>query len=410
MTDRHTTIIPDLSYSELVCFSFVVAVLVVRLHRIVCHSSLPRLRFRSRPASLSCCIDIRVPYRSTNYASSTKVLGVLLSRLFSFKLFRHTTMVSLLPPVNVTGVCDRRRSRAARQVLTEQVVPLLEHWLEERGQDLPRASSPKKKATSRQPQSLAPTYLWDILKIAVVPGCPLSRDMYQVLEEQSLAAAPRSPNLAPRRTYSQWLYCGLCGKVFTSRYYLDRHQHLQHKSIDEGGACWDDVVCGALGGCDRVALDLEPHYGRGSGTAGPDATAVQRAWASRIQPCNEEHVQANMKPQCIQLMNDCFSDESLNRQLQETLCEPLSCHALLHRQEWMHRHSSKSLWQNQVHPDWSTVMLVVGLLGMYYLVNYVVMGERGSHGGKGHGGRRLLQKKERRSSWFWRRKQKNKAL
>ena len=319
------------------------------------------------------------------------------------------SMRSLVPPSNVTGSCDRRQSRAARQVLLEQVVPLLEHWLQESGQDLP--SSPRRRTTTpNEPISLAPTYLWEVLHRTAAPGCPVLRDMYRELEEHSWLVRARAPKLAPRRTYAHWFSCGLCGKVFTSRYYLDHHQHLHHtpgrdtstttQEVENSSVeCLGTVVCGALGGCDRVSLDLEPYYGRGSGVVvEPDAVAIQRAWASQIQPCQEDQIQTELKPNCHALMNECFVDERLNAQLRQTLCDSLSCHTLLHRQELMHRHLTQSLWwRHPIHPEWPIVVLVLGLLGLYYWINFFLMRERGSHGGAAmnkRGRHRLLQKKK----------------
>lgn len=315
-------------------------------------------------------------------------------------------MGSLLPPSNVTGSCDRRQSRAARQVLLEQVVPLLEHWLHESGQDLP-LSPRRRKTTPNEHVSLAPTYLWEVLHLTAAPECPVLRDVYREIEVHSWLAHARAPKLAPRRTYSHWFLCGLCGKVFTSRYYLDHHQHLHHTPVRDPSTsqnvenssleCLGTVVCGALGGCDRISLDLEPYYGRGSGVGvEPDAVAIQREWASQIQPCEEDQVQMELKPNCHALMNDCFLNETLNARLRQTLCDSLSCHSLLHRQELMHRHLTQSLWrQRTIHPEWPTILLVMGLLGLYYWIHYDVMRERGSHGGaaiNSRGRHRLLQK------------------
>lgn len=382
-------------------------------------------------------------------------------------------MATLLPPANATGPCDRRMSRAARQLLVEQLVPLLDHWLQttqmisrqklnKEGKvntpvqqlQLPRPLSQRTSShgdtattpplTGPQTSLAPPTFLWETLQLTASPECPLLRDVYRHFDEQSFLLRPRAPKLAPRRTYPHWFSCGICGKEFSSRYYLDRHQHLHHNNKnnnssssqedavdhrdDNNEICLDHLVCGALGGCDQVALDLEPYYGRGSGFGGhPDAIAVRRTWASQIEPCRETFVQTILKPNCRRLVEDCFHHNNavdddqaptiqLNQLLQDTLCEPLSCHALLHRQELMHRHwirSTSSLW-HPVHPSWRTVGLVLGLLGIFYFSYYMWMAERGSHGGKVVGGRKLLQKNKRPASFAWlstfRRRTKKKVL
>jgi hypothetical protein len=350
---------------------------------------------------------------------------------------RQTTMMSspLLPPVDATGPCDRRLSRAARQILQEQLVPLLEQWLLEEKYALP-IHRKEEKISKYFPTSLAPTYLWDILERTANSDCPLHpfRDVHYELENESLVSVPRAPKLAPRKTYPHWYHCGICGKVFGTRYYLDIHQHAAHGSTslsnnEEQKSCIATTVCGALGGCDRMAtVDLEPHYGRGSGEGGDQARSVQRAWAtSHMDPCQEEVVQSQMKPACFQLMQDCFGNSdaedstatSLQKQLQEALCEPLSCHTLLHRQEWMHRHLAKGLWRRQlvelqhVHKSTAVIVVLIFLL-LYYLIVVVGCSERGSHGG-GSGSRTLSasnNKKSARSFWsrLFRRKVKKKSL
>lgn len=348
-----------------------------------------------------------------------------------------TTMATLLPPVNATGPCDRRLSRAARQVLEEQLVPLLEHWLEETGQKLPQLPTTKlidHNKPPRLPTTLAPTYLWDLLELtASAASCPLhpSRDVHHHVEMHSMMAEARAPKLAPRNTYGQWFHCGICGKVFGTRYYLDRHQHLQHgeSSKENEKACLATAVCDALGGCDRMAtVDLEPYYGLGSGgPQGDHALSIQRAWAARdMEPCDETKVQSQMKPACRKLMQDCFSSsqsagsssKSLQKQLEESLCEPLSCHTLLHRQEWMHRHLAKGLFRQQlelqnIHSSTGVILVVVFLI-LYYLIVVIGCTERGSHGGSGsnRSGRQLSSSRNE-SPWrslLGRKKPKKKSL
>jgi hypothetical protein len=340
-----------------------------------------------------------------------------------------------VPPIHATGPCDRRLSRAARQILQEQLVPLLEQWLMEGQAAAELPVPPKEEKISKYfPTSLAPTYLWDIMERTSDNNCPLhpSNDVHYELESQSLVSVPRAPKLAPRKTYPHWYHCGICGKVFGTRYYLDIHQHAEHNDSlsdsNEQKSCLANTVCNALGGCDRMAtVDLEPHYGRGSGEGGDQARSLQRAWAtSHMEPCQDEVVQSQMKPACVQLVQDCFGNSdtedttsSLQKQLQEALCEPLSCHTLLHRQEWMHRHLAKSLWRNQLvelqHMHRSTAVIVVLVfLLLYYLIVVVGCSERGSHGG-GSGSRTLAasnKKKGTRSFWstLFCRKVKKKSL
>jgi len=71
--------------------------------------------------------------------------------------------------------------------------------------------------------------------------------------------------------------CGICGKAFVSRYYLDKHMEAHHhqahdheSEIDSAGKqslCPADHVCKALGGlsaCAETMNQVSPYYGRGA--------------------------------------------------------------------------------------------------------------------------------------------------
>lgn len=305
--------------------------------------------------------------------------------------------------------CNRRLSRAAEQVLMEQVAPVLENYLSEQGKPLPtRKTAASTRQLPKQAVSLRDSYLWDLLDRTAVSSCPLLNDLYKDFEEQSLKSRVLSSKFTPRTTYPSWFHCGICGKMFTSRYYLDAHQQHHKHDIADSGSCLATTVCEALGGCEQVALDAEPHYGPGSGAGGPDAKQVQRTWASQIQPCNEDVVQNIMRPNCKKLVSDCFLQEegALNDELQTSLCQSLSCHALLHRQEYMHRHYAKSLWNEMMeegYSQWRAMAVMIFLL--IYFVAVVGCGERGSHGGA-----RGLGKAKGRPLWPWRKARTKKKL
>lgn len=306
----------------------------------------------------------------------------------------------LLPPPNATGVCDRRMSRAARTVLMEQVVPFLENSLREHQNFLPRSMKPE-KPKRQNIVSQAPNYLWELLRLTLADNdeCPLKNDVFQHFEEQSLVGLSKSIRYTPK--YPHIYHCGICGKEFSSQYYLDRHQFLHHSDESTSNFCWADHVCSALGGCEKVALDMEPNYGRGSGPGGLDANPLQRIWAQQRSGCNESYVTTEMKANCEDLFQICFAG-SLRDKLLESLCEPLSCHSLFHREQIMHRHFSMALWHehsNWKSPSWLGSLMVI-ILVIFYLVKWFWR-ERGTNGGKKFGNRLLATRsKKQKKGWM----------
>mmetsp|Transcript_543 Transcript_543/g.821 ORF Transcript_543/g.821 Transcript_543/m.821 type:complete len:325 (-) Transcript_543:73-1047(-) len=305
----------------------------------------------------------------------------------------------LLPASNATGSCDRRMSRAARTVLMEQVAPFLENWLREEYNSLPRPTR-LEPPTRKKASSQAPNYLWKLLQMTITDNgeCPLKNDIFQHFEQQSLVGLPRNARYVPR--YPHHYHCGICGKVFSSQYYLDRHQFLQHSEESTSSFCWADYICSALGGCEKVALDVEPYYGRGSGPDGSEARPLQRMWAQQQGGCNDSYVAIEMKANCEDLFQTCF-EGSLRDALLKSLCEPLSCHSLFHREQLMHRHLSMSLWQE--HSRWknpsSVGCLVVVVVVAFYLVKLLCK-ERGTNGGKKIGNRLLTTRStQKRKQW-----------
>jgi hypothetical protein len=243
--------------------------------------------------------------------------------------------------------------------------------------------------------------LWKLLDQHMIPDrCPLSTDSYRDLEEASLRQGPQAPRYAMRKTYPHWFVCRLCGKTFSTRYYLDRHQHIHHSDVSKNNeTCWAHVVCSAVGGCEDVAWRLEPSYGRGSGPQGPDAVTLQRAWAAQRQPCHDRHIQDEMKPNCVRLFQSCFEIPQI---LIQEVCEPLSCRELLHRSERWKRHGVE--WEEPHGWTRGGIMFVV-LLMLYYLCYYTCFREVGTSNQ-----RLLLLQNQAPGRWWRRKKRKVKTL
>ena len=347
--------------------------------------------------------------------------------------------------VDTSDACDRRLSRAARQLVQDFIVPHLHHysqlveaeardkqeqeqtqqpgWMEQEHNDLfssassisePQPTKISLPASAHRPTSLAPYELWKTLeRFIVTPDtCWLtpSKDILFEDERQSYTGMAVSKRFAQRPGYPVWYYSGYSGKAFATRFYLDLHMtHYASKNkpkdnnntIDQenGGICWADTVCDALGGSylyQETALDLEPFYGRGSGGFGPDQDAVRRGWEHAIPPCNNTLLRHETRPLCEQLMDGCFADP-LAMTLQESVCRQQlqSCSKLLHRQHHYHLYASQQDWMlHSTSGSTALLVLLVVLLLLYWSIQWFCILPRGTHGGRHnrHRGRELLQK------------------
>ena len=357
--------------------------------------------------------------------------------------------------------CDRRLSRAARQIVQDSVLPVL---LQHRQQHTTSASSSEQQQqnppTTYHPQTLAPLEMWRILNEELVieessssSKCPLvpSQDRYHQDELNSLIALPYSQRYSLRRFAPYWYHCGYCGKVFSSRYYLDLHLQQSHQpnknhnhqatlttttmtSVDGGGVdddntiCWSKVVCPILGNvCEQKALELEPYYGPGSGTVDGNGQDVQRQHAYTIPPCNDTLMRETVHPQCYQTMQDCFFGSNHTSKLQEvqqTVCDPFrSCASLLlwqqQQQQSNHhhhkgRHTGRHLWdqhQMLVPTTWWGQLGLVALIAFYLVYYCQCLASTTGHyhhrqrnnnsNTSSRQGRRLLQKKDAQKSILW---------
>ena len=230
--------------------------------------------------------------------------------------------------------CDRRLSRAAREIVKRRIVPLLH----------PRDVT-------------AP--LADILRqyIQDASTCILHPDRDVLLQDELISRRipAGSVRLSPTKNLPHWFECGVCGKQFLTPYYLDLHLETAKHSSSQG-VCPAVSYCHVLGGCHDVALELEPFYGRGSGGAGPDAPQVRQLWSRQARSCNEHELADSVRPACQQVMNDCFAPDTA-RDLIVGVCDTLTCHNRLHQlaghvvrhvhswqREWEEHHNHKVGW------------------------------------------------------------------
>lgn len=345
-----------------------------------------------------------------------------------------------------SSVCDRRISRAARSLLHRHLTAILAF----QNDDNPS--------------------VWQLLETSLAPSayqgrCPLvpSRDLLKYHEEKSIVLTP-----PPKRTISKlgistrnalytitkrnWLttsmyQCGFCGKVFTTRYYLDRHldehhshelveqrRHFKHNKTPDNLLCPATAWCPALPFCSQYALELEPYYGPGSAGLSPaDRSHVHRdlwnADQSMLEGCDDQ-VMKQSQLQCHHMMQDCFGENSqVGDYLQHTLCESINCPDRLHQMFFAATtRSNEAVLQmrKQVHEwqdEWEdyyaehhtlgrmgTLFLVVMMLAYGRYAWKSMVGSPAKALQKKHPkGTRLLQKKGASSSW-WKRARKTLGL
>ena len=323
-----------------------------------------------------------------------------------------TTPIGGAAAVDATAAahaCDRRLSRAARSLLVRPLRSILS--------TLASADSNEAAAAATADGSVTPistASVWELLERSLAPSayninnnnnkhqCPLipSRDVLRYHEEQSIVWLP-PPSKASSRIgmsirsalYQQtkrswqataWYQCGLCGKMFSSRYYLDQHFDQHHpypppppldaspitsipnssssiSSNDSHWICPATSWCPGLPSCSHHALEVEPYYGPGSAGRGAyDRATVHRSLWHQVAHhdesaffCDDDQMRAQ-KYVCQQLMRDCFApvvssdndnndndntnniiteqhQATIHRLLEQSLCEPISCPDRLHQ-------------------------------------------------------------------------------
>lgn len=258
--------------------------------------------------------------------------------------------------------CDRRLSRAARSLLEatlRQSVFL---------------GDPMIHATDDDIWTILERWLRD----ARPAECPLfpSRDILRHDEEQSISIKPPSNSLkgaypsltlAERRKASpkrpkRWWKCGICSKVFSSRYYMDLHLKTHHnpdrrvinaavEGTSTGTAtsssvlvCPADEWCRMLGeaNCHQQALLDEPFYDRGSDGWSDDGQFIQHKYSKLAHsiPCDVGPIRA----QCRNILDSCRMED-------KSICDYLVCPAH-HHYLWEGADSSSMIPQ-----DWRSIWM-----------------------------------------------------
>jgi hypothetical protein len=304
--------------------------------------------------------------------------------------------------------CDRRISRAARSLLVRHLRSILMS-----------ATKKYKMDASSNDMDLESATVWQLLEYSLAPQayssdskCPLlpSRDSLRHDEEHSLVLLPPPRNTASRLGISirsalfripktSWwktpaYQCGFCGKLFISRFYLDRHLDAHHSNATtsqqkQSMICPAVSWCPGLTSCAQHALEIEPYYGPGSGQwSHQDRNEVKRHLEAQVRglsPHCDEAVMQQTKRRCSEMMQECFGETSatemrqayIHQHLQQSLCQPISCPDRLHQLFFAataHSNQAAAMMMQHVHEwhdEWEDYYAhhhTLGMLGMALII------------------------------------------
>lgn len=287
----------------------------------------------------------------------------------------------------IQSQCDRRLSRAARSILVHKTLPILKYY------DGILDQSP---TSSMSYTDKIDNYKTGILSLMNNPRTCLlnpNRDMYWH-DENLHTTIPNSRRKQQHFTKNRKIHvCGLCGKKFISRYYLDYHVETKHKgehvprhTLHE--ICPAHEICSKLGHdtCSKQALNDEPYYASGIHSDNDDnvknnlhSQRVKRKYQKEIyaEPCS--HRNANIQA-CYTMVENCFEGNlGLVHDLKSLLCDSQSCYHQLHSifNPIQSIHHGREHWDMH-HDEMNSVgypFIILTLAGgMYFIWEYVVKG------------------------------------
>jgi len=328
--------------------------------------------------------------------------------------------------------CDRRLSRAARAILVEKMLPILQHYYhhQKENETIENASVSTGTGTGTGTGTTASNnrvqtplsslgkrerieyYQKSVQSLMENPQrCLLNpdRDIYWHEEHlhrittSSLYRLKRSPFYSSSNNLQHLHVCGICGKKFLSKFYLDQHVEAKHESsigdsaVGAGdsdghynngtlsnqihGICPADDLCERLGGrnvCEKKALEDEPFYASGIHDESSMYSQLVKRQFQKLahdKPCSiTREKQERDFQDCRDMFQTCFgSNEDLVQDLSSFVCETQSCHHQLHSifgsLQVFSIHSGREYW-NSHHDEINSVgiMLILFLIcmGIYY--------------------------------------------
>ena len=255
--------------------------------------------------------------------------------------------------------CDRRLSRAARAILVNKTLPILQHY-DERSDEtemLPPLSAMRNSDKVEYYQIAISSLMNNPSTCLLNP----KRDMYWHDEHLHTIQYSRG------KTYH---VCGLCGKKFVSKYYLDLHVDTKHQDDKDvtlhdnsnNEICPSTELCERLGGetmCQKKAIEEEPYYAPGlHNEYSFESQSIKRKFQNLIheEPCSDRHATFKIK-KCYEMIETCFGgNKGLVNDLNSLLCDTQSCHHQLHSLFHYARsiHDGREYWDSH-HDDINSI-------------------------------------------------------
>jgi hypothetical protein len=378
---------------------------------------------------------------------------------------------------NPLSSCDRRLSRAAREIVRVYLSAALLLEVDDDDDD----EDPRRRRRRDDPGDeswrllandvVSDWNLWQLLDVVTLQPpspsttmtttvttngnanaeeCPfVLPDRYRRDEEQSIpvmsssssstivprklraAAIPGYLSLARRKrknnnktkNHGEFLsfhQCGICHKLFTSKYYLDQHFQQIHTTMSDHDATrTTKMICPAdwcqqfipWHECHDVALTMEPYYGPGGGNNNNNDDDQYRIRSQLVRqaharPCTGADLERTQRA-CQRMLHTCFGPDthhdtsssgtttttsaSLAHHLLETLCAPRSCHSRIHdllvfrmmgsssSSSILHHHPNQQWWWKdawmgtmQQHEQFSGIGILVLILILCFYIQRAV--------------------------------------
>jgi hypothetical protein len=261
------------------------------------------------------------------------------------------------------SLCDRRRSRAARELLRHHLIRTWEEANRILSSTSPKTTSVKDYDYHKYNMDVTEWNVWQLLDATIVPTndndshrevnditsfpiCPLipkydlwkeHEESYSIFDMTSAMIPQRYRNSAipgilhhsrtgpkhasksmPSQQYQQlyplMYHCDLCQKGFTSQYYLDQHLINKHPMTPNSSItptlsdriCPADIYCSFLSPivCDDYIMRHEPYYGPGHFVASDENTLNLQYTATKMT-CDDQEQQKAIQ-RCHEIVALCF--------------------------------------------------------------------------------------------------------